>query len=104
MKYTTLVAAIIISLSFASCGSDDITIDEVRGRIFEGTAANGLEDCGWFIEINEEKFIPNFLSSQFRVDGLVVLLKVEFLNESADCGQLATVPERLRIEQIRITQ
>lgn len=105
MRYFTLFAALIISLSFSACGSDDsITIDEVRGRVLQGTAANGLEDCGWLVVIDGQNYVPNTLVSQFRTDGLEVFMQVEFLNVSAECGTLANSPERLRIEQIREVQ
>ena len=105
MKYIRIIVALIITLSFTACGSDDdILIEEVTGRVVEGTVANGLEGCEWLVEINGQNYVPNVLSSQFRVDGLQVFMKVEFLNESANCGTLTISPERLRIEQIRLVQ
>jgi len=102
MRYTTLVTALIISLIFSACSADDgPAIEEVRGRVLLGTAANGLEDCEWLIVIDGQNYVPNTLVNQFRVDGLEVFMQVEFLNVSANCGTLATSPERLRIEQIR---
>ncbi|MCE7994986.1 MAG: hypothetical protein HEP71_23615 [Roseivirga sp.] len=104
MKYIKIIAALFLCLSFTACGDDDTIIDEVTGRVFEGTVANGLEDCGWLIEINGQNYVPNVLNSQFREENLEVFLKVEFLNEPANCSQLALAPERLRIEQIRVVQ
>lgn len=104
MRYIKIIAALLLCLSFTACGDDDTVIDEVTGRVFEGTAANGLEDCGWLIEINGQNYLPNVLNSQFREENLEVLLKVEFLNVSAECGTLVTSPERMRIEQIRAVQ
>lgn len=104
MRYIKFVAFLLIALTFTACGDDDTTIDEVTGRVFEGTTANGLEDCGWLIEINGQVYLPNVLNSQFREENLQVFLKVEFLNEPADCSLLALAPERLRIEQIRRTE
>lgn len=101
MRHIKLVLFLLIAFTFSACGDDDTTIDEVTGRVFEGTVANGLEDCGWLIEINGQNYVPNVLNSQFREENLQVFLKVEFLNETADCGMLSPSPERLRIEQIR---
>ncbi len=101
MRYIKLLVAVTFMLSFTACGGDDVTIDEVTGRVFEGTVANGFEDCGWLIEINGQNYVPNVLNSQFREENLEVFLKVEFLNEPSDCSQNALAPERLRIEQIR---
>lgn len=104
MRYLKFIAALALTISITSCGGDDVSIDEVTGRVFQGTAANGLEDCGWLIEINGQNYVPNVLNSQFREENLQVFLKVEFLNVSAECGTLANSPERLRIEQIRKVQ
>ncbi|GAB5524705.1 MAG: hypothetical protein Roseis2KO_25770 [Roseivirga sp.] len=104
MRYIKFIAAFAFVLSFTACGGDDVTIDEVTGRVFEGTVANGFEDCEWLIEINGQNYVPNVLNSQFREQNLQVFLKVEFLNETSDCSQNALAPERLRIEQIRRVQ
>lgn len=101
MRYIKFIAVFTLLLSLTACGGDDVTIDEVTGRVFEGTVANGFENCGWLIEINGQNYVPNVLNSQFREENLEVFLKVEFLNEPSDCSHNALAPERLRIEQIR---
>ncbi len=104
MRYLKFIVALVLVISVSSCGGDDAPIEEVTGRVFEGTTANGLADCGWLIEINGQNYVPNVLNSQFREENLQVFLKVEFLNVSAECGTLTGSPERLRIEQIRKVQ
>lgn len=104
MRYLKFISVLVLVLSITSCGGDDASIDEVTGRVFQGTTANGLADCGWLIEINGQNYLPNVLNSQFREENLQVFLKVEFLNEPANCSQGVADPERLRIEQIRRAQ
>lgn len=103
MKRLLFLSALCFSLIIASCGDDDgPVIEEVTGTVFEGTAANGFEQCGWLIDINGTTYLPNVLNSQFQQEGLSVFLHVEFLGETATCGTATVAPERLRIEQIRV--
>ena len=101
MRQISLAFLFTLFVGLTACGDDDITIDEVTGRVFQGTAANGYEDCGWLIAIGGQDYVPNVLNSQFREENLQVFLKVEFLNEPADCGAPDSHPARLRIEQIQ---
>lgn len=101
MRYLAFLCTLCLALSFSSCGDDDAVIDEVTGIVFQGTAANNFESCGWLIEINGVPYLPNVLNSQFREEGLRVALKVEFLGERSDCAPSTIAPERIRIEQIR---
>ena len=103
MKRLFLLSAFCISFLITACDSDDTIISEVTGVVFEGTTANGFEACGWLIEINGTPYLPNVLNSQFRQEGLRVAMKVEFLGESSDCATATNPPERLRIEQIRVS-
>lgn len=103
MRRLFLLSALSLCFLITGCDDDDATISEVTGVVFEGTAANGFEQCGWLIEINGVNYLPNVLNSQFRQEGLRVALKVEFLGEISDCAPSTIAPERLRIEQIRVT-
>ena len=102
MKKLLLLSVLFTALLLVNCGDDDgPLISEVVGTVFEGTATNGFEDCGWLIDIDGTPYLPNVLNSQFRQEGLSVFMKVEFLNERSDCAPSTIAPLRLRIEQIR---
>ena len=104
MKRLLLLFTLCISVLLVNCGDDDgPVIEEVLGTVFQGTASNGFEACGWLIDINGEPFLPNVLNSQFQQEGLSVFMKVEFLEERSICSTANIDPKRLRIEQIRVT-
>lgn len=101
MKLRLLICCLSLALALTACNEDDTVISEVTGVVFQGTAANGFEQCGWLIEINGIAYLPNVLNSQFQEENLTVSLKVEFLGEISSCSTGATAPERIRIEQIK---
>ena len=104
MKRLLLLFTLCFSVLLINCGDDDgPVISEVTGVVFEGTAANGFESCGWLIDIDGTPYLPNVLNSQFQQEGLRVAMKVEFLGERSTCAPSTIAPERLRIEQIRAT-
>ena len=87
-------------LGLGACGSDDLVIVETSGIIIDAgdVAADG---CGWVVEINGTQFSPTYLSPQYQVSGLNVLLKVEFLTTTFNCGLQGAGLDQIRIEQIR---
>ncbi len=103
MKRLFLLSALCLSFLTTACDSDDTIISEVTGVVFEGTTANGFDQCGWLIEINGTPYLPNVLNSQFQQEGIRVAMKVEFLSETSNCASGTVAPQRLRIEQIRVT-
>lgn len=102
MKLKTLLLAALISGIFA-CSEDDIQIVSASGTMVDVSTMAGLENCGFMIRIDGELYKPTYLNAQYEQDGLSVLVKVEFLNESSDCSTLALAPSKIRIEQIRLS-
>ena len=102
MKQLRILFIILLFTGFMSCDDDDTVISEVTGTVFQGTAANNFEACGWLIDINGTPYLPNVLNSQFEQEGLEVRMKVEFLGEGSSCAPTTIAPERIRIEQISV--
>ena len=102
MKYLRTIAIALLFTGLFACDDDDTIISEVTGTVFQGTAANNFEDCGWLIDINGTPYAPNVLNRQFEQEGLEVRMKVEFLGERSTCAPSTVAPERIRIEQISV--
>lgn len=102
MKQLRTLFLALMCISLVACDDDDTVISEVTGTVFQGTAANNFEACGWLIDINGTPYLPNVLNSQFEQEGLEVRMKIEFLGERSSCAPSTIAPERIRIEQIAV--
>jgi len=98
-KITLLVGILLIGLN--SCNSsDDPTIIEAQGIVVDAgePAADG---CGWLVRIAGVDYSPTYLNTQYREDGLEVLITFEPLESTFICGLMADQIPQIRIEQIR---
>jgi len=51
---------------------------------FTGNVA--LDGCGWVIDVENETFHPNNLSTEFQIDSLKVKLSYKLTSENFNCG------------------
>lgn len=88
-------------ICLCSCGNEDFEIIQSKGVVVDTSGITGLEDCGFMIRIEGELYKPTYLNSQYELEGLEVLLNVEFLSSRSNCTSLALPPQEIRVEQIR---
>lgn len=101
MNWKTAFLVLFLPLIFACSSDDEPQAEFVSGTIVDATNVTELSGCEWLVEINGTYHVPKYLNLDYQEDGLDVLLKVEFLEELAECSTTNVHPNFIRIEQIR---
>lgn len=86
MKYLKLTYLLLTSLLLSSsCEKDSITTIQDKATIlYEGDPA--VDGCGYFLLIEENKFKPIELKSEFSVEGLIVNVEYQLLDAKWACN------------------
>jgi len=86
MKYIKLPCLLLTTLLlFSSCEKDSIsTIKDKATILYVGDPA--ADGCGYFLLIEENKFNPIELKSEFSVDGLIVNVEYQLLKTKWACN------------------
>ena len=95
-----LIFISLLIFGLISCNSDGPEIVEIQAVVVDGgsVAADG---CGWLVKINGIEYSPTYLSTEYKLDGMSVLVNLEYLSSSFTCGLQPTEIPQIRIEQIR---
>ncbi|MFY0591508.1 hypothetical protein [Roseivirga sp.] len=98
MNLKPLILCLLLTAAM-SCSNEGVQTTTANGTIVDGSTQTGFESCGFLIRINGTLYKPTYLNLEYEQDGLDVFLKVEFLNQTNDCGGTNSI-SMLRIEQI----
>lgn len=90
----------LLIFGLVSCNSDSPEIVEIQAIVID-SGSIAADGCGWLIKINGVDYSPTYLNTEYRLDGMTVLINLEYLSSTFTCGLQPTEIPQIRIEQIR---
>ncbi|GHE55341.1 hypothetical protein [Roseivirga thermotolerans] len=100
MKTKLAVVLALLGCFICACSNSEIDIVELQGTIVDVRDIPAMAECEWVLDVNGRLYKPTYLPSNYREDGLEVIVKAELYNRQASCAFLNNSIETLRIEQL----